>query len=652
MIETTLHSAVQNEKLSSKQGFLQKLFAVWFDAFVYNQIWEDPRVDIEALKLDSNSRVLTISSGGCNALNYLVESPESVTAVDLNRHHIYLLNLKLTALKQLPTFEDFFDFFGYGKGKNCGTDYLRYIAKNLDKDTRNFWESNTLGGSVIYGNRISFFTNAGLYEHSRNGYFLRFFHAVSRLFGCKPDEVLKAMSLAEQGTLYAKHIDPFFDNFVIKTLGKLPITMFGLGIPPQQYDELKKDLSGGKTIIDIYRERVRRLTCDYPIQDNYFAWQAFARKYDTEKRHAVPEYLKQENYDLLKSNADRLVTKVGSVIDEIKNSEKGTFNRFIFLDAQDWMNAETMTDLWSAIAEKAEPGSRIIFRTASAASPIETNLAVALLAKFHYEKELSARLFKQDRASIYGGFHLYELKKLPQSTQRKMRNFSHFPLCALWLIDLMSNAFENMDRMYRLQRYFYDFTRKYYLLGRDQLLEEMGVRTGEKVLEIGCGTARNLIVLAKRHPDAKLYGLDASAAMLETAQSKADSAGANNITLETALADDFSYDKTFDLSEPFDKIFFSYSISMIPPWRESIENAIKNLEPGGRLFIVDFYDQKDLPTVFQKFLKWWLKKFHVQFWDGLIPHLDSLETTGVGKLTITPLFRHYAFILKFDKNTA
>ena len=84
---------VLNKPVSTKQGILQKLFAIWFDAFVYNQIWEDPRVDLEALEIDGNSRVLTISSGGCNALNYLVQTPESVTAVDLNRHHIFLFCL-------------------------------------------------------------------------------------------------------------------------------------------------------------------------------------------------------------------------------------------------------------------------------------------------------------------------------------------------------------------------------------------------------------------------------------------------------------------------------------------------------------------------------------------------------------------------------
>jgi S-adenosylmethionine-diacylglycerol 3-amino-3-carboxypropyl transferase len=399
--------AVRNEKIASRQGILQKLFAVWFDAFVYNQIWEDPRVDLQALRLDETSRVLTISSGGCNALNYLVENPASVTAVDLNRHHIFLLNLKIAALKFLPEHKDFFAFFGYGKSAENVENYQKFIAPNLDKETREFWESNSFLGKISHGKRINFFRKGGLYEHSRNGYFLRFFHKFSRLLGCKPDELLKAKTPAEQIKLYEKYIEPFFDSFVIKTIGKMPVTMFGLGIPPQQYDELKKDLADGGSVIDVYKERAKRLAVEYPIYENYFAWQAFARKYDTENRRAIPEYLKEENYEALKKNAGKLRTKIGSVTDEIKSQPAGAFNRFVFLDAQDWMNAEAMTDLWSAIAKKGEKGSRIIFRTAGASSPIEKNLPEDLRARFVYEAEFSRKLFKQDRASIYGGFHLY-----------------------------------------------------------------------------------------------------------------------------------------------------------------------------------------------------------------------------------------------------
>lgn len=402
--------AVKQKDASKKQSVLQKLFAVWFDAFVYNQIWEDPRVDLQALQLDENSRVLTISSGGCNALNYLLANPRTVTAVDLNRHHIYLLNLKVAALKFLPSYEDFFAFFGYGKSERTIQNYEKFIAPNLDAETRKFWESSSLLGKITHGRRINFFRKGGLYEHSRNGYFLRFFHKFSHILGCRPEEVLKAKTPEEQEKLYEQYIAPFFDSFVIKAIGKMPVTMFGLGIPPQQYAELKKDLDENANLIDVYKERTKRLAVEYPIYENYFAWQAFARKYDTENRHAVPEYLKQENYATLKANAANIRTKIGSITEELQNKPDAAFNRFVFLDAQDWMNAAAMTELWSAIAEKSESGARIIFRTAGAASPIETNLPADLREQFVYEEELSKELFKQDRASIYGGFHLYVLK--------------------------------------------------------------------------------------------------------------------------------------------------------------------------------------------------------------------------------------------------
>ena len=410
MAQQLVLEAVKNESSVSAQGILQRLFAAWFDAFVYNQIWEDPRVDIEALAIDEDSRILTISSGGCNALNYLLEGPQSVTAVDLNRHHIYLLELKAVAARYLPGHESFFTFFGRGRGPRTGSDYLKYIAPHLSKEAREFWESNTILGSFAFGDRISFFRNAGLYEHSRNGYFLRFFHWLSRRLGCDPAAVLKAKTPEEQERLFEEKIGPFFESSLIKLIGRLPVTLFGLGIPPQQYEELKKDLSDGGSIIDIYRERAHRLACGFPIDDNYFAWQAFGRRYDTENRKALPEYLKEENFETLRANIGRLSPKVISATDEIRQQPSGTFNRFAFLDAQDWMNAEQMTELWTAIAERAEPGARIIFRTAGAASPLEEALPPELMQRFHYHREQSAELFKQDRASIYGGFHLYELK--------------------------------------------------------------------------------------------------------------------------------------------------------------------------------------------------------------------------------------------------
>ena len=213
----------------------------------------------------------------------------------------------------------------------------------------------------------------------------------------------------------------------------------------------------------------------------------------------------------------------------------------------------------------------------------------------------------------------------------------------------MSDAFEKMDRMYHLQRHFYDATRKYYLLGRDQLLSEMNVQPGQAVLEVGCGTGRNLVILAKRHPDAYFFGLDASAGMLEMADAKIDSARLRNITLANVLAEDFYYVNTFEMMDRFDKIFFSYSITMIPSWRDAIDNALNNLKAGGELWIVDFYDQKDLPRTFRNMLQNWLKAFNVRFWNELLPYLGTLETKGLVRLRVTPIYKRYAFIARLEK---
>ena len=213
----------------------------------------------------------------------------------------------------------------------------------------------------------------------------------------------------------------------------------------------------------------------------------------------------------------------------------------------------------------------------------------------------------------------------------------------------MTTDFEKMDRMYRHQRYFYDLTRKYYLLGRDRLLNEMKISGGENILEIGCGTGRNLAILARKYPNSNFYGLDASAEMLKTAQSKIVSQKLSNVALKTALADEFSFDKTFRLKKPFDAIFFSFSISMIPPWRESIENALDNLKQGGSFYIVDFYDQKELPFWFRRILQTWLKQFHVKYPEDLIPYLESLEKAGTGKLSVKSTYKSYSFIAEFKK---
>ena len=163
-----------------------------------------------------------------------------------------------------------------------------------------------------------------------------------------------------------------------------------------------------------------------------------------------------------------------------------------------------------------------------------------------------------------------------------------------------------MDRMYRLQRHLYDATRKYYLLGRDALIEELAPPPGGTVLEVGCGTGRNLIAAAKRWPQARCYGLDISAAMLATARARAGP----GIAFAQADATAFDPQALFGV-ERFDRVFMSYTLSMIPDWEGAIAQAHRVLAPGGTLSIVDFGQQEGFPRWWRAALLGWLAKWHV-----------------------------------------
>jgi S-adenosylmethionine-diacylgycerolhomoserine-N-methlytransferase len=209
---------------------------------------------------------------------------------------------------------------------------------------------------------------------------------------------------------------------------------------------------------------------------------------------------------------------------------------------------------------------------------------------------------------------------------------------------------EEMDQMYRWTRYVYDFTRKYYLLGRDRLLSGMELQPGDRVLEIGCGTARNLIRLARQRPDIRCYGLDASNEMLATAAAHVKSRRLEErITLKHCLAEELSYEKTFELNAPFDAAFFSYSLSMIPTWPQAIDAALANVKRGAAFHVVDFWDQGGWPRGFRWVLKHWLNLFHVHYRPELLEYLRQLDEKGVGTLTLKSVAGQYAYLATFRK---
>jgi S-adenosylmethionine-diacylgycerolhomoserine-N-methlytransferase len=208
----------------------------------------------------------------------------------------------------------------------------------------------------------------------------------------------------------------------------------------------------------------------------------------------------------------------------------------------------------------------------------------------------------------------------------------------------MSDAAALMDRMYRRQRHIYDLSRKFYLLGRDEAIARLRPAPGDKVLEIGCGTGRNLVKLAQACPEARLFGVDISREMLATAAVSIARAGlASRIALAQADATAFDPQGLFGCIS-FERVMISYALSMIPPWREALGRALDVVAPGGLLKIVDFGDCSGLPRPFKAGLRRWLAAFEVIPREDLSDTLAALAAERVMTCEIENWFRGYAIL--------
>ncbi len=200
---------------------------------------------------------------------------------------------------------------------------------------------------------------------------------------------------------------------------------------------------------------------------------------------------------------------------------------------------------------------------------------------------------------------------------------------------------QRMDAIYRYQKHIYDLSRKFFLLGRDGLINGLDVPHTGSVLEVGCGTGRNLLRAAKVYPAAELFGLDISREMLLVAQRNMSRSGRTAV-LKQGDARSFAADELF-AGRRFDRIFFSYSLSMIPDWQRAIAQARASLAPGGSIHIVDFGQQEKLPLWFRSALFGWLDKFHVEPRAALFETMRTLANEAGTVSRCTSLYRGYAW---------
>jgi S-adenosylmethionine-diacylglycerol 3-amino-3-carboxypropyl transferase len=391
--------AVRNSRSDEQSTLWDRLFAFWFRRLVYTQIWEDPEADLAALQLPIGSTIVTISSGGCNALSYLTARPAQVFAVDLNEAHLSLLKLKLAGLRAFSKYADFWQFFGEAASPANSALYREQLWLWLDADSRAYWDKR----NVIGRPRHMYFTD-GFYRHGMLGRFIGLAHVLARLAGIDLKALLNNKADAPERLEALARLDRLFHSRLARLLTRTPALLFSLGIPPQQRDLLR----GGAPLNEVLYERLLRLINGHPNETNYFAWQALNRRYHGPGDRCLPPYLQGGQFERMRDGAGLIIPVHANLRQFLESLPARQIDAVILLDSQDWMAPEEIRALWNTIDRSGSDDVRVIFRTAGKESPLEGEELASLRQIWHRNEERSAIGFAEDRSGIYGGFHCYE----------------------------------------------------------------------------------------------------------------------------------------------------------------------------------------------------------------------------------------------------
>jgi len=381
--------------------------AVHRNNLVYNTCWEDPRLDRQALEIGPEDDIAVITSAGCNSLDYALTSPRSVHAVDMNPRQNALLELKIAGIKQLE-FEDFFSLFGKGRLEGAKKIYTDKLRPELCEWSQNYWDT-----------KIKFFDNPrrSFYYRGTSGAFARMVSVyIDRIIGVRDhmNDILAANSIDEQREIYEDHLRDRFWSRSMRFAMNRDTTLSMVGVPKAQRRQVETQYEGG--IVKFVQDCVEAVFAKLPLSDNYF-WRVYITGSYTED--CCPEYLKADNFDLLKNGlADRVHVHTDSMQAFLEKHD-GTISRFVLLDHMDWLSDKFFPLLeaeWQAILDRAAPDARLIWRSGGLQTDFLNDVEVKrngqmspLQDLLTYNEELAEELHEDDRVHTYGSFYIADL---------------------------------------------------------------------------------------------------------------------------------------------------------------------------------------------------------------------------------------------------
>lgn len=364
---------------------------------IYNACWEDPRIDRQLLQLNQDSRVVMLTSAGCNALDYLLDNPAEIHAIDVNPRQNALLQLKI-AMFERGNHDDLFAMFGRGSHADFRGVYAS-IRNQLPNYAREFWDRK-----IDYFNANS--RKQSFYYYGSSGavawILTRYLLQEKRRMKTHLLDLIDAESIEQQQAIY-RHIEPLLWGRFISWIMQQPLILSMLGVPRAQNRLISQRYPDGMR--GFLSDKLRRVWTEILIRDNYF-WRVYLT--GTYTPDCCPNYLKQENFELLRAQRHRIHLHNATVSGFLKQ-HPGQYSHFILLDHQDWLawhQPAALAEEWDLILTNSAPGAKILMR--SAAEQIDF-LPVKARQALRFFPDMTLPLHHQDRVGTYGSLHFAEV---------------------------------------------------------------------------------------------------------------------------------------------------------------------------------------------------------------------------------------------------
>lgn len=364
---------------------------------IYNTCWEDPRLDRQLMQLDASSKVVMITSAGCNALDYLLDGPSEIHTVDVNFRQNALLELKLALLRR-GKFMDFFEFFGIGSHSDNAAIY-KSLKKDLPEFARKFWDRH-----------LHFFNPGGIkksfYYHGTSGAAAWLLGGV--LFKAKPNIknfamcLLDAKTREEQTEIYAL-LEPKIWGNLSNWLIRQRMVMTLLGVPGPQIKLIEDSYPGG--LESYIKDKLRHVMTELPATDNYF-WRVYITGSYT--MDCCPNYLRRSHFATLQERSGRIQTHT-STLSQFLQQHPGTYSHYVLLDHQDWLawhDAAALLEEWELILANSRPGTKILMRSAGLDLSF---VPPTVLKRLRFFPKITEPMHLTDRVGTYGSLHFAEV---------------------------------------------------------------------------------------------------------------------------------------------------------------------------------------------------------------------------------------------------